>query len=91
MTRRLQSEKTSRPSPLGARIFEKLIRLDKRTPEEVESVIAWCKSKGNFWIPNIMSGKKLREKFPTLFAQMSTRGGKGQKSLKRYAPSLGSC
>lgn len=70
--------------------IEKLIRLDKRTPEEVESVILWCKGKGNFWIPNIMSGKKLREKFPTLFAQMSTRGGKGQKSLKRYASESGS-
>lgn len=73
-----------------SRDIEKLIRIDKRTPEEVEAVISWCKSKGNFWIPNIMSGKKLREKFPTLFAQMSTRGGKGQKSLKRYATESGS-
>jgi hypothetical protein len=73
-----------------SRDIEKLIRIDKRTPEEVEAVISWCKSKGNFWIPNIMSGKKLREKFPTLFAQMNTRGSKGQKSLSRYSSESGS-
>ncbi|MCK9344431.1 MAG: hypothetical protein M0P33_11035 [Massilibacteroides sp.] len=72
-----------------AKDIERLIRLDKRTPQEVEDVIMWCKSNGNFWIPNILSGKKLREKFPTLFSQMQTRGGKGQRTLNRYGTEPG--
>lgn len=50
--------------------IEKLIRIDGRDPDEVRSVIVWTKSPDNFWFPNIMSGKKLREKYPTLKAQM---------------------
>lgn len=73
-----------------AKDIDKLIRIDKRTADEVESVILWCKSKGNFWIPNILSGKKLREKFPTLFSQMQTRGGRGQKALGRASTESGS-
>lgn len=71
--------------------IDRLLRLDKRTEEEVESVIRWCKSEGNFWIPNILSGKKLREKFPTLYAQMTARNGnRKQKPLSRHATESGS-
>jgi len=69
--------------------IERLVRIDKRTPQEVEDVIRWCKKEGNFWIPNIMSGKKLREKFPTLFSQMTSRGKSNQRSLKRYGTETG--
>ena len=43
---------------------------DNRTVSEIEAVIRWCKRPGGFWFPNIMSGKKLRDKFPTLISQM---------------------
>jgi hypothetical protein len=46
---------------------------DGRSLEDIESVIKWCQSPGNFWIPNILSGKKLREKFPTLYSQMNNQ------------------
>ena len=51
--------------------IEKLCRIDGRTAPEVEQVIRWVKTAGNFWLPNIISGSKLREKFPQVFAQMA--------------------
>ena len=53
-----------------ARDVELLIRIDKRTPEEIGRVIDWCQQPGGFWGPNILSGRKLREKFDTLSGQM---------------------
>lgn len=40
----------------------------------IEGVIRWCKNPDNFpgsfsWVPNIRSGKKLRDKFPILLSQ----------------------
>lgn len=42
---------------------------DNRTYEQIEYVIRWAQS-SNFWQPNILSTKKLREKFDTLVAQI---------------------
>lgn len=47
-----------------------LIEKDGRTVNQVRSVIEFCQSPGCFWISNILSGKKLREKFPVLISQM---------------------
>lgn len=58
--------------------IEKIARLDGRGYDEIERVLRWAKSDG-FWRPNIMSGKKLREKFPTLYAQMTTGRKQAQK------------
>ncbi len=52
-----------------AKDIEKLIRIDKRTFYEVKEVIVWAKAH-HFWTVNIMSGVKLREKFPRLYTQM---------------------
>lgn len=57
-----------------AKDIEKLIRLDKRGPDEVEKVLRWAKAPGSFWFPNVVSGRKLREKYPTLKAQMERDG-----------------
>lgn len=54
--------------------IEKIARLDGRDYDEIERVLRWAKADG-FWCPNIMSGKKFREKFPTLYAQMTTKRG----------------
>lgn len=56
--------------------IEKLIRIDQRDYTTIEKVIIWCKEDGNFWSPNILSGKKLRDKFPTLISQMGSRATK---------------
>ena len=48
--------------------INKMRRLDNRTPQQIEFIIKWCQSDG-FWQGNILSTKKLREKFDTLTAQ----------------------
>jgi len=51
--------------------IDRSIRLDKRTEQELIGCIDWIYSKdGEFWMPNILSGKKLREQFDTMEAQM---------------------
>lgn len=53
-----------------AKDIGKLNRIDKRSYEDIEKVIRWIKTAGNFWCPNIISGSKLREKYPQVFLQM---------------------
>jgi hypothetical protein len=52
--------------------IEKLIRIDKKSPENIRDVIFWVKTPGNFWFHNIESGAKLRKHFERLFGQMKT-------------------
>lgn len=47
-----------------------MIRVDKHDPDEVAAVIEWCQRDG-FWRSNILSGKKLREKYLQLVLNMS--------------------
>jgi len=49
----------------------RLLQLDKYEPSVVISVIDWIfkSKKGAFWIANIQSGQKLRDKFQQLFIQ----------------------
>lgn len=51
--------------------IEKAIRLDGRTKEQLINCINWIhtSSKGSFWIPNILSGAKLRKQFDTMNIQ----------------------
>lgn len=62
--------------------IEKLMRIDKRSFDDVKRVILWCQAPGGFWAANILSGSKLREKFPSLIlqAQGQTNG--------RHAPEV---
>ncbi len=53
-----------------ARDIDLLMRIDQRSPDEIRRVITWCQMPGGFWGPNILSGRKLREKFDTLSGQM---------------------
>jgi len=64
--------------------IEKLIRIDKRDFQEIHDVIEWCKTDGCFWAANIQSGKKLREKFPTLLLQMKEKPSKKKVSREGY-------
>lgn len=65
--------KTTKPER-WAEHFEKMLALDGRTPDEIRAVVDWLsKDDGKdaaFWRPNILSGKKLREKFDVLKARM---------------------
>lgn len=63
--------------------IEKINRLDGRSYEEIEKVIRWVKTPGNFWFPNIMSGKKLRMQFSRLFIEMNNSYGKKQKTVMK--------
>jgi hypothetical protein len=58
--------------PRWAVDIEKLIRIDKKAPENIRDVILWVKRPGNFWFHNIESGAKLRKQFERLFGQMKT-------------------
>ena len=58
-----------------AKDIEKLIRLDKKDPENIREVILWVKTSGNFWFVNIESGAKLRNKFERLWAEMNMKKG----------------
>jgi len=55
-----------------AKQIDRAIRIDGRTKEELIACIDWIykTKRGNFWIPNILSGKKLREKFDQMELQM---------------------
>lgn len=49
--------------------IEKLIRLDEREEHEIAKVIRWCQA-DSFWQSNILSGAKLRDKYPQLVAKV---------------------
>lgn len=46
-----------------------MLRIDKRQVEDIRAVIKWCQI-DSFWQNNILSTKKLREKFDQLFLKM---------------------
>lgn len=65
-----------------AKDIDKAIRLDGRNKEQLIKCIDWIYTtdKGRFWIPNILSGKKLREKFDTMKIQASQKTQTQQKT-----------
>lgn len=52
-----------------ARHVDRMIRLDKRTPDEIEKVIRWSQA-DLFWQNNILSTEKLRKQFDALWLKM---------------------
>ena len=64
--------------------IERTIRIDKRDPSELAKVITWCQS-DTFWRANILSAKKLREKYDTLYLQME-RGENNRKPWSNPRP-----
>lgn len=53
--------------------IDRLIRIDKRSPTEIKSVIDWCHDVSDFWYKNILSTAKLREKYDELLIKMSPK------------------
>lgn len=83
----LPSARVPRASPDGLAKWcldiNRMIRLDKRDPDEIASVIRWAQS-DSFWRSNILSARKLREKWETLVLQ-----SKRDNFQKKRGESLG--
>jgi len=64
---------TKRPNWDGwERTLDLMIRIDKHTTKQIATVFKWA-NEDDFWCDNILSPKKLREKWPKLQKKM----GKG--------------
>ncbi len=61
-----------------AKHFDLMIRRDKRTVEDIRKVMEWSQ-KDSFWSSNILSARKLREKFDQLQLKMNQRQDKTSK------------
>jgi len=65
--------------------INKLIRINKRSVDEIEKIIEWCQQ-DSFWQNNILSAEKLRKQIDILYLKMNERknnhGSTGTKSTK---------
>ncbi|HDR8494212.1 TPA: phage replisome organizer N-terminal domain-containing protein [Bacillus cereus] len=70
--------------------FRLMRERDNREPQEIKDVIDWCQA-DPFWQGNILSPKKLREKFDQLTIQMKSKKGannnaeSGGSNTNRYS------
>jgi len=55
------------------KVVDLMIRIDRRTPDEIRCVIDWAQS-NSFWKTNILSMEKLRKQFDALTARMNEEG-----------------
>lgn len=60
---------------------EQLIRLDKRSVDEIERIIRWCQA-DNFWKGNILSTGSLRKKFSQLV--IKSKGKKRKRGIDDF-------
>lgn len=56
--------------------FDRMINIDRRTPEEIRSVLEFSQN-DSFWCANILSAAKLREKFDQLYLKHKEKKEKG--------------
>lgn len=63
--------------------FDYILRIDKKNIEEVERVIKWCQH-DSFWKSNILSPKKLREKYDQLYLKMIEENNKNQSAKYNF-------
>lgn len=73
---RIEQNTRRRPRVTTAWLYEleRMHRLDKVSIAEIEGAIEWSQ-KDSFWRANILSPKKLREKYPTLYLQAQRQRG----------------
>lgn len=57
--------------------IDRMLRLDERTPEEVERIIRWSQT-DSFWQANILSGSALRKQFDKLSMQAGSDATNGE-------------
>lgn len=58
--------------------IDRMIRLDKRKPDQIKSVIEFCQ-KDEFWKVNILSTEKLRKQYDKLLVKMNSNSMSGNK------------
>ncbi len=82
---RLNDEKFKEPDiQKWGESIDLLLRLDERAPQEIEDVIDFVLN-DSFWKNNILSTRKLREKFSQLFLRMKNGAGKHTNSTQTRA------
>jgi len=64
-----------------AKHVDRMIRIDGRTPEQIKYIIQWSQ-KDAFWMGNILSTAKLREKFDTLVLRVKEMKQKKEENGK---------
>lgn len=78
LSRQVETERARRDWTIH---IDRLIRVDNRGPPEIREMIMWS-TEHDFWTGNILSAKKLREKWDTLAAQRD-RDGKRQPNTQQ--------
>jgi hypothetical protein len=66
-----------------AKDINRIISIDKRSEDDVLSVIQWVKTPGCFWSTNIMSGDKLRKQFSRLLPESRTKKETKEEKIRR--------
>jgi phage replication O-like protein O len=69
-----------------AKVIDLMLRIDKRTPEEIRSVITWAQG-DSFWSKNILSTEKLRKQYDQLNIKRGGNYGNYGKEGPRSAAS----
>lgn len=64
--------------------MDKILRLDKRTPEQLEELIDWCQQ-DEFWQDNILSPAKLRKQLDKLEMKMA-KDKQWQRNRRLHRP-----
>ena len=62
-----------------AKEIDRMIRIDKREAKDIEKIIEWCQSDA-FWQNNILSTKKLREKYDQL--KLKSQDGENKDDMR---------
>ena len=79
-----KSDKFKKPNfQAWAKSVDLMIRVDKRSPEDIQSLIEWCQG-DPFWSKNILSTAKLREKFDQLWIKKQDVGGNVKMINSKY-------
>jgi hypothetical protein len=87
----IESNGSKRPTVTKAWIetTDRMIRLDGRTPTQIENAIKWCQA-DDFWRANILSPNALRRQYDRLrlHAARSTKSSKGIDGVREFLERL---
>ena len=84
----LKNNPKARPKPKNWPIeIKRMIRIDKRTPEEIRQVIDFSQ-RDPFWRSNILSAGKLRKQFDQLSMKMQENGRRSSTGCRRTDSNL---
>ena len=89
----IEANGSKRPTPGDRWIstIDRMIRLDHRTPEQIEGAIRWSQN-DDFWQSNILSPEKLRKQFDRMRLQAGrdsrSAGPKGLSGVRAYLAGL---